>query len=315
MFCYTAFGLNIYSEVEVTDFLEGDLNKRPDVTFRLGEFPLPHDIADHPRKMIPTEQGLLMYWRDIGTFLIEEGSQVSIMVGKDVPDPGMIRTALIGPILGMLLYQRNSHHVFHSSVVGKRDGLGALSFMATKGGGKSSMATAMCNSGYSLLSDDLLSIESKYSEKCSMPIVQPGFPGLKLWETSARALVVEGEKLPMIGKKGFYEKRSHGLSNNYISETLPLNAVFLLSFDEIEEPIIETLSHKEALVELLPHWYGALFKGELLPILGYQRHFVECTALAKSVKIHRLIRPHSLEKVGHAVDLVDSYRRESKHTH
>ncbi|MDC7221507.1 MAG: hypothetical protein PQJ59_16355 [Spirochaetales bacterium] len=309
MFHKRAYGLNIDSEIDIEAFLDRPSESTAQITILRGNISVPRKpFFLNKRKIIAHPNGVLMYWRGIGYFLVEEGRRITVMTNKRHHRPGIVQNILLGPCMGVILIQRKEHHLFHSAVVAKRDGRGAVAILGRGGDGKSTTATALCNSGYSLVCDDLLVLN-----KDTTPyMVQSGFPGMKLWLTSAAALVEKGEDLPMIGKKGELEKRFRKMEDNFIEESLPLGPVFILSYDErLTEPRAQRLSETEALQEMLGHWYGALFKQELLPILGTDRQFRECSEFVKKTQIYRLTRPYDMDKLQDSVDLIDKIRCDS----
>lgn len=295
------------SEVEINDFLKIEESESNDILYRYGNIELPPDL-DKTAAMVITShpEGVLLYWREIGTFLVENGHAVTIKANTSPPRNGLIRSVLIGPVLGVLMYQRKSHYVYHSSVVSKIDGKGAIAFMAMKGGGKSTMAAAMLKNGYSLVSDDLLALCSN----TKLPVVQSGFPSMKLWLDSAEHLGENDDDLPALGENVVYDKRILSLKDDFLDSEDSLNCAVLLEYEDIDEPKLIKLSKKEALIYLIPHWYGAMFNGQMIPILGKKRLIDEIAYLADKGIIYKLIRPRSLEKLNSSVNIVDELRDE-----
>jgi len=307
VYFYQAFGMSFSSEVEINDFFKIKESKSNDVVYKYGHIKLPPDLDQTADLVITSHQeGMLLYWREIGTFLVENGNTVTIKANTSPPRNGLIRSVLIGPALGILMYQRKSHYVYHSSVVSKDDGKGAIAFMAMKGGGKSTMAAAMLKNGYSLVSDDLLALCSD----TKLPVVQPGFPGMKLWLDSAEHLGENADDLPALGENVVYDKRMLDFKDDFIDSEDSLNCAVLLEYENIDKPELIRLSKKEALVYLIPHWYGAMFKGQMIPLLGKKRLIDEIAYLTDKVIIYKLIRPRSLEKINSSVDIIDELRDE-----
>jgi len=308
LYYYRAYGLTIASELPVPEFCTIEPVAEAQVQIVTGEFSLPRkSLRFKPRKIIALNGGILLYWRRIGAFLVQEGTRITVMPFPGSFDTGYINAILIGAAMGTVLLQRGDLTVFHSAVLGKRDRQGAVAFMALSGGGKSTMATGMLRSGYSLVCDDMLVLG-----KGDPPLsVQPGFPGMKLWPESADNIVDDADSLPMIGEKGKYEKRSLAMHDNFIDNPLPLNSLFLLDYGKVAKPAASRLSEREALSLLMPHWYGSLFGGDLLPILGKDRLFDECSRLARNIPVYTLIRPPGMDRLDETVALVDRIRRET----
>lgn len=238
-----------------------------------------------------------MHWNEIGTFLVQKGMEVTIEPKPKVEE-SLLRLVLTGPVLGVLLHQRG-FHVFHSSVISEAHSRNAVAFVALKGGGKSTMATAMYNLGYRLLSDDIMAV----SESNGRIVVQPGFPHTKLWGESAEALVEDAQSLREIAPD--VEKRGRFVKERFAYHKATLKMLFLLECgDEIQ---IRPIKGKEALQSILPHWYGALFNGQLLEMFGRKEHFEQSVEIVRSVSMYKLIRPMSFQLLPDVVNRVDNF--------
>jgi hypothetical protein len=211
-------------------------------------------------------------------------------------DERLLRLVLTGPVLGVVLLQRG-HHVFHASVVAS-DGGAAVAILGRKGEGKSTMATALYNAGYSMLSDDIMAL----SVEGNTATVQPGFPHAKLWAESAEALVDDPASLPALGP-GF-DKRARRVDERFLDKPTRLSAVIVLQ--KAHGLTVRRLHGIDAVRALLPHWYGALFDGQLLPIFGVDRHFRETARLAELAAVHELTRPWALERLPESVTAIDA---------
>src|SRR5436853_233172 len=82
---------------------------------------------------------------------------------------------------GLPLPQRG-HFVLHASSVAI-DGK-AAAFAGPSGRGKSTLVAALASAGHPLIADDMSVIDTSGAA----PVVQPGFPRVKLWPDSASAL-------------------------------------------------------------------------------------------------------------------------------
>ncbi len=293
--CYQAFGLTIHSELQMPEFLPS--TGPPDIHFRLGELEVPkHPAVDHVRGFGGCACGTLLYWSDIGVFMVEDGTQVT---ASPLPgtDEGLVRMVLSGPALGVLLAQRGGA-VFHAGVVAcpAADGA-AVAFVARCGEGKSTMVAAMYESGYELVSDDLMLAELHRDSVT----VQPSFPHGKLTFESAAALLPDNAKtLRQLAR--FVRKLGRPVER-FALRALPLAAVFVL--EDGPEVDAVPLSGHQALQALLPHWYGAGFNGQLVDILGRTRHFRETAALAARVPVFRLFRPRRYDRLAEVVSEVN----------
>ncbi|ORC32658.1 hypothetical protein B4O97_15985 [Marispirochaeta aestuarii] len=303
MYYSTAFGLRIGSDIHIPEF--SPTQGEPDVIMLTRELAPPPGCpeGENVRLMVPFNGGVLLHWNAIGSFLVQEGRQVTISPRHGV-DEALVRLVLTGPVLGVLLIQRG-WAVFHAAGVACPLTGAAVAFAAVKGEGKSTMAAAMYNAGYGMISDDLTAVSFDNEH----PLVSPGFPRSKLWTESAEALTDGDDTLSMIFP-GF-KKMSRTVNDRFITTQAFLKAVFVL--ETADEIVIERLSGFKAVRALLPHWYGALFDGQLLPIFGQERYFREIANLASKVRVFRLARPRRfdvLQEVAARVDYVLSEKEE-----
>ena len=175
----------------------------------------------------------------------------------------------------------------------------AVAFTGGSGWGKSTLAAVLHARGYGLVADDLTAI----AVNAECPTVFPGFPQLKLWP---EALVSLGEAPETLRRlHPLFEKRARLATQRFPHRVLPLRRVYVLA--EGSTPAIEPLRPREAMLELMRHWYGSRFGDRLLQADGAAlSHFLQCTALANGVTVHRLRRPRSLRAVPDLASLVEN---------
>ncbi|MBN1138598.1 MAG: hypothetical protein JXM73_18575 [Anaerolineae bacterium] len=94
-----------------------------------------------------------------------------------LPDE-MIEIRLLGPVLSFWL-ERRGLPTLHAAAVTK-NGRTAV-FLSGNRGGKSSLAAALLQAGYSLLTDDVLAIE----RRASTFFARSGYPQMRLWPDQA----------------------------------------------------------------------------------------------------------------------------------
>ena len=290
MFTYSAYGLTVGSAIEMPEFRPAD--GPLDVVIRYGEVQSPPNVEGLPiRAAAPIAGGMLLYWGRAGAFSIQDGGTVTFSPSPDI-DEKLLRQLVLGPILGIILAQRGSS-VFHASVVRGTNTGHAVAFLGRQGEGKSTTAAALHAEGYHLVSDDLMSLS--YDD--DGPVVQPAYPNMKLWLESAEVFLDDTRGLDTISADS--EKRTVPISDRFATGPTRLGAVFVLETGP--DVAIEPLGGTSALAAVLPHWYGAQFDGQLLSILGRERHFREAARLAGSVPVYRLTRPRDLSRLSEVV--------------
>lgn len=206
-------------------------------------------------------------------------------------DDLMIETVLLGTVLSYCLESRDVP-VLHASTV--QFGSGEIAFLARSGGGKSSLAASLIQSGSALVSDDILAIRQQDGQFFGYP----GFPAMRLWPDQAYYFLgtIDGlhrmnnhtEKLliPLAGTS----------LDNFIKAPLPLSCLYLPKRrDPGEEDTtvkITYLSPPQVLQELLRH----SFIPRLVHVLGLApRRLLFLADLARTVPMRHLVYPSGLK--------------------
>ncbi len=281
---YTLYGLSIQSDIVFHDLMPANYEGEVQVFVRYGKIAeIRASDVQAERVFRQTPAGILLTWRDYGSFLISQGCNVLVQPALGAQE-SVISHLLIGPVFSVLTFQR-SMAIFHASAVALS--AGSVAFMAAKGYGKSTQAAAFLQRGGSLVTDDLLVLQVAKD----LVWAAPGVPFLKLWPEAITHLGSDPATHPLV--KDNMLKRTTNQSAVFVTQPTALRAVFLL--DHGLEMEIKQLSKHEALRNILPHWYGALFDGDLLPILGIERQFLDCTTLVERVPTYRLKRPVALD--------------------
>jgi hypothetical protein len=191
-------------------------------------------------------------------------------------------TYLLGPVLGFVLRLRGVI-CLHASAVAV-DGQ-AIALVGSPGAGKSTIAAAFAQCGFSVIADDVVALVEDGKDFQ----VQPGYPRLNLWSDSVRTLFGSEEALPRITPT--WDKRYLALGENrfgFASKPLPLGAVYVLASREaaLEAPVIDHLSGSDALAEFVTNTYV----NYLLDRHMRSREFDLLTRLVVRIPIRR-VRP------------------------
>lgn len=300
-YTYTAYGLSIRSFLPMPEFMPAIAP--PDVTFRLASIRAPEPpprfaAGTGYRAVSQTVDGVLLHWSTIGSFLVSGGDDIAVCP-VDGADDGLLRLVLSGPALAVLLAQRGDA-VFHAGAVVDPSARAGVAIVARSGVGKSTMITALHNAGFYLLADDVLCIRASSADAGGHPNAVPGFPHAKLWGESAHALLSDAASLvPLSPQTG---KLARPITERFADAPARLYAAFVLA--DAPEIAVRPLTGHAAVGALLPHWYGACLDGQLMGILGRERHLREVTALAASVRVYELARPRVMARLPEVVSQV-----------
>ena len=216
---YNVSGLSVRSEIALPGVFALAVERDPDVTIRRRSVPesLENPAACGPTWQIAGERFLLRI-PDIARFLLSNGREIAFE-----PEPEAkaddIPIFILGTVFGILLHQREQI-VLHASAV--RVNGKAILFCGGSGAGKSTIAAALVQRGYPLMTDDVCAIAMTPG---GVPMVYPDGRQLKLWAYSIDRLDLaerRGERVRARLEKFYVEPKEA------LSEPLPLGAVYAL---------------------------------------------------------------------------------------
>lgn len=268
MTIYSVFDLSLKSSFPLPELSEIDCDYDVILSLKnISAFDHKHDGGKCFRGRIPN---LLRFW-------VYEGKEIIIEPNNDA-DPCMIRSAIYGPILSILLRQRGLL-VLHGSCVALEDRV--IAFIGDSKAGKSTLAEAFYRQNTPVITDDILAMRLSFP----YPQVVPSIPRIKLWPDSAAAMGHDVNKLPKISQssqKCFH--LFHSKQRNY----LPLTSIYVLGQRshlnivklECQEAFRTLIKHSRARILSHPHFV--------------KRHFCQCTSLLNTIPIYTLDRPFDL---------------------
>ena len=289
---YHVYGLTILSPLELPELMPGE--GEADVVFRFGEVePLDPSAAGIERHIQGNPGEVYIFVASAGRFLVRAGREVTVDPVEGAEE-SVLRVFLLGMVMGIVLHQRG-FYIFHAGVAGV-DGK-AVAFMGARGSGKSTMAAAFHAEGHRLMTDDILALRVEEG----VPMAEPGFPRLKLMPDAARYL---GEA-PETNAEAHLSLRKHSriVPEGFSRGALPLKRIYLIETAESLE--IVPLETKDALRELLPHWYGSQFGMPMIRALGSASHLRQCAEMAGIAPVRRLRREMDLAKFPDLIRMVE----------
>ncbi len=228
---------------------------------------------------------------EIGVYKIGYGSILCHPL-SNVPSD-LLDTFLLTNILAIWLELRSVVALHASAFV---TDAGAVGLLANSGDGKSSVAAMMTSSGYPLLSDDILPVESRDA----ILVANPGYPFMRLWPEEAQYFLGHFEDLELVDPR--FTKRwipvGTGGLGTFCGSPQPLRCLYLLErhvIDEVNRDIrILPVSPRDAALELARYSYEAL----VVEAIGLQRRRLEMISrLASRIPVRRIIYPSGLEEL------------------
>jgi hypothetical protein len=160
-------------------------------------------------------------------------------------------TYLLGPIMGFVLLLRGCISL-HASTIAIR-GL-AVVLIGPAGSGKSTTAAAFAGRGYSILAQDVMTLDDQGNSF----LVRPAYPCIRLWPSSVAALY--GPQAKVLRLTPTWDKCYLDLTQKryrFNKDPLPLAAIYVLD-DRLEDPSfpsVRDLSPAQALISLIENTY------------------------------------------------------------
>ena len=208
-------------------------------------------------------------------------------------------TYLLGPVFGFLLLLRGVV-CLHASAIAIDSN--AIALIGPAGSGKSTTAAAFSARGFSVLAEDVVTLDDRDDEF----LVRPSYPGIRLWPASVAALYGAESDLPRLTPN--WDKRYLDLTSEKFSrEPLPLSAIYLLGerSHEAAAPFIEPLDRADALLSLIANTYTNYLMDKKMRA----RQFDLLTRVLAKVPV-RKVTPHA--DAGRLQDLCDCIFRDSQ---
>jgi hypothetical protein len=176
---------------------------------------------------------------------------------------------------------------------------GLCGFVGTAGTGKSTLAASFAMAGYPTFCDDCLVVV----ESGRGLLAEPGYPGVRLWEDSARSIL--GDRAGDHPAIGHYTNKlgveRFGESKAFPRRPTPLIAIYIVTRDSLQAaPKIDELSARESFAQLLRSTYRL----DTTDSAMLSREFRALHSLIGRVPVRRLEIPSDFEALPAARDIV-----------
>ena len=175
----------------------------------------------------------------------------------------------------------------------------AIGFLASKQGGKSTLATSLLQQGHSLLTDDLLPVDVQEERVQG----RPGYPQMRMWPDHAEHFVEDAHALRRAHP--YIEKRRvpvgpEGLGT-FCDDARPLQALYIPERTDGASIQVQPVSPIDAMKAVLRH----SFLPRIVEAAGWQAYRLsKLSRLAKQVPVRRLIYPEGVEHLPQVADTI-----------
>ena len=162
-------------------------------------------------------------------------------------------TYLLGPIMGFVMLLRGVVCLHASAVVIDDE---AIALLGPAGSGKSTTAAAFSEMGYSILAEDVMTLDDRRDHF----LVRPAYPCIRLWPASVKALYGTETHLPKLTPN--WDKCYLDLTERpeqFHQRPLPLAAIYCLGerLDDPAAPFVEPLDRAKGLMSLVANTYSS----------------------------------------------------------
>jgi hypothetical protein len=193
-------------------------------------------------------------------------------------------TYLLGPIMGFVMLLRGMV-CLHASAIAI--GSETIALLGPAGCGKSTTAAAFSQRGFSVLAEDVVTLDDRGDHF----LVRPAYPCIRLWPASVKALYGSESQLPRLTPN--WDKCYLDLTERpqqFQRKSLPLAAIYLLGErrNDPAAPFVEPLDRADALMSLVANTYAT----KLMDKQMRAREFEVLTRLLASVPVQR-VTPHA----------------------
>ena len=279
-FLYTIYGLTIALPIELPGLVSGESDGDVDVRVSFGA--TPERLQDAPDDSKPFQAAgdkMLLRVPTVARFLIRDGSEIVIEKEKEADDDD-VRLYLLGSVMGAVLHYRGVTPLHGNGFV--HEG-GAVLVLGNTGVGKSTLAAALAQKGYTLLADDVCAMDT---DSDGRSIVFPGVPHVKLWEDAAKRIGVStGGLRKVTGRMDKFVSPHHG---TFCKHAVPLKRIYILAKGDVPAIALEGLSNIKSLFQIKRHTY----RNHIVKALGREpEHFKRCGEIVNNAKVKKITRP------------------------
>jgi len=275
---YKAYGLTIISDVTMAGLELGE--GTPDIAIRYGV--VPETLVDATSRGLRFQVApdrFLLKVDGVARYLVISGKEIVIEPCLSATEYD-IQVFLLGSVFGALLQQRGDLVLHGAAIVVNGQG---IILSGVSGIGKSTLAAALSQKGYPVLTDDVSAVRFSAA---GTPSVIPGYPRLKLWADSAEKLGNDTTSLQQV--RGNLEKFEYTMTENFCQTPVPLRGLYQLNISDSTSVQVVRDKGLQKLETLMKNTYRYRF---LDGKSGKALHLKLCTVLANTIDVCQVMRP------------------------
>lgn len=287
---YRIYGLKIRSEVRLDEAFE-IIDEDYEVDIQYGCIPKDEYLdqcAKEVRCLVSNNRKWFRY-DDIGEFYIEKGTLIIIEANSN-SDENVIRSIILGPCFGSILYQRKILSIHGAAMVWNDI---AVIISGESGAGKSTISTALRKQGWLFLADDTVAITSE--DGCLY--AHPAYPQQKLCLDTAIEFGHDIKQLTLINEER--QKYAVNVKDIFCSSRKVIKAMVCLEVNDMDQLIINEVKGNAKLEYIIKNLY-AYYDYKDMGMSAYD--FGQCLEMTRKIPIFRVKRPLNLKSQRQIID-------------
>ncbi len=296
MFYYTAFGLNIASEIEFPEMLLSTKTDLIDVNIIPGKVPefLAEDSKISERLWI-TPNEFLMHFKDVASYYAKNGNLIIADVAPNA-EKKMVRLYLLCNAMAAIIHQKKLIPLHSSGIITKK---GVALIVGKSGAGKSTTIKALTQKGHPIFTDDVCVLKNENDKVLAIP----SYPMMKLWERSFELLDLgnahEGDKF-----SSNFNKYSVLFHDHFVTEWQPVSKIFNLAVAEnCKDVSITKQTGVEAFVTIGENTYRNYY---VEPMKLNAVHFDMIGRLLQQCEVYQIMRPPDGDSIAAVIEIIEN---------
>lgn len=297
-FKYRVYGLNIESEIELEELVKIEDNQcnQIDVKIIYGKTNDKIKNQVNSNSWIGTDiNEICVYIKEIAIYQIKNGNTIIIEPLKH-KDNERIKSFLLGWSFGILLIQRKTI-ALHGSAISKGDK--AIIISGKSKAGKSTLASAFNNKGYSFLSDDVVALDMLNNNI----LAHPAYPQKKVCEDVMDTLGYDVNKYKINRKNSERIRYKVQATDTFESNSVKVQAIFeIVVGNEDEDVSIEKIEGNKKINYILDNIY---FFGIESSLGTRPDYFKKAIQLINNTSVYKIKRPSGKITLEQQMNLIE----------
>lgn len=300
MFYYRIFGLNVCSDMEITEAKTIDKNDNIDLNIHYED--MSEEYINETDAELKKDYGCIFgygknetFIRYVhqGAFFIRNGNEVAYNIRPDA-SMNYVKQIILCFTMSAALAQRKIP-VMHGSgvVIGDK----AYVISGESGAGKSTLTGELLNNGAGFMSDDMVAIDILYDKINAIP----SFPLRKLCPDAVEQFGYKKEDIIYLPDAGKEKYAIRIPDEEYTDVKMPLGGIVVVSIGDCDRPVLNEVKGIMKLKVISDN----LYRADAYNDMGYGRELLDsCMAIAKTVPVYRLVRPRDKMTVKEQVEVL-----------